>query len=166
MLIPVKPMISASILALVLAAPVLAQDAAKPTGMTPPPAGKSAIGRTTNTPLFIPKQKNDQILAKSVIGAPVVDVSGNEVGTVKDLILNKHGDAVGVVVTWGGVLGIGGKTVGISFGPAQLQQGEKPETKLVRLNITKDAVEAGPQFTDTKAKRSEAESTGRRATGG
>jgi len=166
MLKPIKPAISASILALALAAPTLAQDVIEPKGMTPSPAGDAAMGRRTGTPLFIPAKKNDQILAKSIIGAHVVDIRGNEVGSVKDLILDKQGNAVGVVVTWGGVFGIGGKAVGISFGPAQLQQGENPETKLVRLNITKDAVEAGPEFVGAKDKHSESEATRRSTTGG
>jgi hypothetical protein len=163
MLTPIKPIVSASILAIVLASPVLAQDAANPPGTAPAPDSKAAMGTTTETPLFIPEQKSDQVLAKSIIGAHVVDIGGNEVGTVKDLILDKDGNAVGVVVSWGGVLGIGAKAVGISFGPAQLHQGERPETKLVRLTVTKEAVEAGPQFMDEGDRRSEAaRSTGPR----
>jgi len=161
-----KPLLSVSILALVLGAPALAQDTTKPGVTAPMPAGKAEMGRTTDTPLFIPAQKNDQILAKSIIGAHVVDIQGNEVGSVKDLILDKQGNAVGVVVTWGGVLGIGGKDVGISFGPAQLQQGEKPETKLVRLNVTRDAVEAGPEFKDTSGEQSKTGAIGRKSSGG
>jgi hypothetical protein len=149
-------MISVSLLAMVLAGPALAQDTA-PQGETRPPALASpAQGKAQAVPLFIPEQGSDQVLAKSLIGAQVVDISGNEVGTVKDLILDRQGNAVGVVVSWGGLLGIGAKEVAVSFGPAQLQDGEEPETKLVRLNVPREAIKAGPEFIDAKDRQTEA----------
>jgi hypothetical protein len=153
---PRSTIIPVAVLGIVLAGPAMAQDGATPPAATPDAIGKPAAGAKTNAPLFIPEQTRDHVLAKSLIGANVIDVSGNEVGTVKDLIIDKRGNAVGIIVSWGGVLGIGGKAVAISFGPAQVHDGEKPETKLVRLNVTKDAIEAAPEFMDAVDQEAEA----------
>ena len=159
-------MISVSLLATVLAGAVLAQDKT-PRGETHPLAvANSAQGQTQGVPLFIPEQGSDQVLAKSLIGARVVDISGNKVGSVRDLILDRQGNAVGVVVGWGGLLGIGAKEVAVSFGPAQLQDGEDPETKLVRLNVPRDAIEAGPEFIDAEDRQTEAARANRSADAG
>lgn len=156
-----KPLtISAFVLGIVLAGPLAAQETGKPPAAMPEAGGKAETGAKTEAgaggPPFIPEQAEDQVLANSVIGADVVDVNGNEVGTVKDLILDKEGNAVGVVVSWGGVMGIGGKDVGVSFAPAQLEEGEKPQTKLLRLNVNRDQIEAAPEFMDMEDKKAEA----------
>lgn len=153
----VKPVpISVWILGMVLAGPVPAQGEPPQGGTSPPAIAISAQGRPQPVPLFIPEQGSDQVLARSLIGAQVVDISGNEVGSVKDLILDRQGNAVGVIVSWGGLLGIGAKEVAVSFGPAQLQDGKEPETKLVRLNISRDVIEAGPEFMDAEDQQTEA----------
>jgi ribosomal 30S subunit maturation factor RimM len=55
----------------------------------------------------------DEIRASKMIGATVHDVQNRNIGSVKDLVLNRSGAADAVVVDVGSFLGMGGKCVAI-----------------------------------------------------
>ena len=51
----------------------------------------------------------DEIRASKLIGASVYDVQNRNIGSVKDVVLNKNGTVDAVVVDVGSFLGMGGK---------------------------------------------------------
>lgn len=76
-----------------------------------------------------------QMLAKhDLIGDTVMAKDGVEIGSVSDLILDQDGNVKGIVVTTGGLLGIGGKPVGIALESVDMKNARDGETILVDLN--------------------------------
>jgi sporulation protein YlmC with PRC-barrel domain len=62
----------------------------------------------------------DQMRASKMIGAKVYDRDNQDIGSVKDLVLNKDGRVANVVVGVGGVLGIGDKDVAVPLSDVKL----------------------------------------------
>jgi hypothetical protein len=64
--------------------------------------------------VFFKGQTANQYLAKDrLLGAKVVNKSGETVGTIDDLIVTQGGQIEGVVMGVGGVLGVGAKQIGV-----------------------------------------------------
>jgi sporulation protein YlmC with PRC-barrel domain len=57
----------------------------------------------------------DQIRASKLIGSTVYDVENRNIGSVKDLVLNRDGKVDQVIVDVGSFLGIGGKYVAVKM---------------------------------------------------
>ena len=55
----------------------------------------------------------DEIRASKLIGSSVYDVQNRNIGSVKDVVLNRNGNVDAVVVDVGSFLGMGGKYVAI-----------------------------------------------------
>jgi len=99
----------ALLLSAALAFPALAQKKEEPKK----DAAKVAI--PTNT--FFKGQTASQYLAREqLIGAKVLNKDGQAIGTIDDLIIGSGDKIEGVVMAVGGVLGVGGKTIGVRLG--------------------------------------------------
>jgi sporulation protein YlmC with PRC-barrel domain len=57
--------------------------------------------------------QSDQIRASKMLGSTVYDVHNRDIGSVKDLILDRDGTVAAVVVDVGSFVGIGGKDVAV-----------------------------------------------------
>lgn len=138
---------------------VAANDAKKP-------AQKSNIK-------YITRQTPKDWTAEALIGRPVENAQGDNLGEINNVIINEKGDVVAVVIGVGGFLGIGEKNVGVPFDALDFQtvdpaenvadksKDEKAEQKLdstaarfdsehedmhVVLNTTKEDLESAPAF--------------------
>jgi sporulation protein YlmC with PRC-barrel domain len=114
--------------------------AASVTPATPPPSDA-----------VISAQSDTQVRADQLIGMTVFNDKGEKVGTVHDIILGKDGKAAGVVLSVGGVLGIGAKSVGLTWKEVDV----KPDQQAVQISYTKDQLEAAPDFKTTEQINSE-----------
>jgi sporulation protein YlmC with PRC-barrel domain len=74
----------------------------------------------------------------------VYDPSGNKVGAVSDLIVEKDGRITAAMVGVGGFLGIDEKNVAIPFDAFKLTQ--KNNKWQLTVNTTKDALKSAPGF--------------------
>jgi len=72
-------------------------------------ATRAATTVATGTTMIQP----DQVRASKMIGSTVYDVQNRNIGSVKDLILDKSGRVDKVVLDVGSFLGVGGKYVAI-----------------------------------------------------
>ena len=113
-----------------------------PEVVTPPPA--EAI---------IPAQAADEVGADSLIGMNVYNANGDKVGQVKDILFNEGGQATGVVLSVGGVLGLGAKSVGLNWSEVDV----RPDSEMVKVNYSKEQLEAAPDFMTQEAQQAEAE---------
>ena len=129
-----------------------------------PPAGAFAAQSTAER-MFIPMQDSEQLLARSLIGSTVVDAGGAQVGTVKDLLLDKDGRTAGYVVGFGGMLGIGDKAVAIPFQRGDVATAEKGDGMVLRLKFAKEELDSAPEFKDAEALESD-QAKRKRSTGG
>ena len=64
----------------------------------------------------------DQLRADKLIGAAVYDRRGQDVGSVKDLVLGPDGRISAVVVLYGSIAGIGGKYIAVDFADLKFTQ--------------------------------------------
>lgn len=68
-----------------------------------------------NTSELTPVEIKYDLTAKSLIGKDIVNEAGNDIGTVRDIILDKNGKASMIVVSDGGLLGIGDKVAAFNY---------------------------------------------------
>jgi len=119
-------------------APAPAAEAAPPA--SPPPSDA-----------VISAQSDGEVRADQLIGMTVYNAEGEKVGSVHDILLDKDGKATGVVLSVGGVLGVGAKSVGLTWKEIDV----KPEQQQVQISYTKDQLEAAPDFKTTEQINSE-----------
>ena len=138
----------ALLLSTALAFPALAQKKEEPKK----DAAKVAI--PTNT--FFKGQTASQYLAREqLIGAKVLNKDGQAIGTIDDLIIGSGDKIEGVVMGVGGVLGVGGKTIGVRLGALKVSTADGKVT-VTFPGATKEmlgAVEAYQRRGGTPAKK-------------
>ncbi|HET6157506.1 MAG TPA: PRC-barrel domain-containing protein [Dongiaceae bacterium] len=176
-----KKLFLLSTVASFVAFPALAQQSTdqQPTTITPPaeqgaPAQPAPAGDMTQQPTtdqnapaaaeaqpvspppseaIIPAQAADEVRADKLIGMTVYDANGGKVGTVKDILFNDNGQATGVVLSVGGVLGVGAKAVGLQWSEVDIQ----PDAEVAKVQYNKDQLEAAPDFKTQEAQKAESE---------
>lgn len=111
---------------------------------TPPEAAPAP--KATGT---IAEQAAHQIRTRELIGAKAVH-EGSDVGKVDDLLVEeKNGKVVGVVLSVGGVFGVGDKLVAVPWEQIDLikSEGYKP---ILYLAMSKEQLEVAPYFEPSK----------------
>src|SRR6185503_10143126 len=97
--------------AVILAASMpMAYAADNPTAATPPTSAT-----TVHTGVPANHIMPGQIRATQMDGATMYDAQGKNIGDVKDIVLDKGGKVVAVVLDVGSFLGMGGKHVAVSM---------------------------------------------------
>lgn len=112
---------------------------------------ESTNAKTADT--FIEQQKSSQVLASSLIGITVKNGPGKnakDLGTINDLIMNQQHQLVGVVIGVGGFLGIGQKSVGVSWDAVKNLD---PQKGIAVVDATQKQVQNAPSFTTTQEKQ-------------
>lgn len=84
--------------------------------------------------------------AESLIGQDIKSQTGdNDIGTVKDLLINEDGEVVAVIVGVGGMLGIGEKDVAIRWDSIQHSRDDDGESRFT-TNMTETSLEEAPEY--------------------
>jgi|GEM_PF-5501910 len=123
--------------AVVLAAPAAVNVVAAP----------AAVAQQQAEPAFLVEQQAGQKLSDSYIGADVVARAPEgleSVGKVTDLLIDETGKIAGVVVDVGGFLGVGAKSVGLSW--AGLEEMQSEGELMLRTGLTRQELEDAPAF--------------------
>ena len=125
------------------------------------PAAAEAEPPATPPPseAIIPAQAADEVRADKLIGMTVYDTNGEKVGQVKDILFNESGQATGVVLSVGGVLGLGAKAVGLQWSEVDIQ----PDAEVAKVQYNKDQLEAAPDFKTQEAQKAEADAAASQA---
>jgi sporulation protein YlmC with PRC-barrel domain len=122
-----SPRIAAAFATMIATAPfAYAQTAAQPRTVTTV-GGESRI-------------QPDQIRASKMIGATVYDVQNRNIGSVKDLVLDRNGQVASVVVDVGAFLGMGGKYVAVP--PRDI----KTNNNRLTLDMTKEQLQQAANY--------------------
>ena len=138
-----------------------AQDNTQPTAPTADaPATGSIDAVTAEAPAtpppseaVIPAQRANEVRSETLIGATVFSPDGEKVGTVKDILFDTSGKATGLVLSVGGIMGLGAKSVGLTWEEVDVQ----PDPKLLQVKYTEDQLEAAPAFKTQEAQQAEAD---------
>jgi hypothetical protein len=106
---------------------------------------------------FVASQSADQLVFSKFKGSDVIGPNDESIGGVNDLLFDKSGKILGVMVGVGGFLGIGQKNVAMdmnafqilpasSGGPAANNRSDDPTSIKLKVAWTKDQVQQAPDF--------------------
>jgi len=89
-----------------------------------------------------------EMAGSAIIGAKVRDASGETIGKIDELYVDDSGAIKVVVVTVGGMMGVGGRDVAVKWSDIKFQR----DGKSVQLttNLSKDALKTMPDYTDQR----------------
>src|SRR5262245_50638090 len=107
-------MISAAVCALMVSGALAQADMS-----TPPAAKTDAAPAPHDTTKFIPAQSTDQWVFSKFKGTDVLGPDNAHIGNVSDMLFDKNGKILGLIVGVGGFLGIGEKSVAIDMSAFQ-----------------------------------------------
>jgi PRC-barrel domain len=108
-----------------------------------PDAPKSA--EVSSDPQFLSKQASDDWLASSLIAQTVYNAENVAIGDINDLVTDKNGKIVAVLIGSGGFLGLGEKDVAVRFEDLKLARDENGSIKVV-ADVTKETLAAAPDY--------------------
>ncbi len=123
------------------------------------PAAAAPDSETTTQPTtsptgeFLAEQKDSQFRAENLLGIPVVNPQGEELGTVDDIVLDENGAMVGLVLSTGGFFGLGTKAVAISFGDVK----NAADAQSLTVDLSEEQLAAAPPFKTKEDKQREEE---------
>jgi sporulation protein YlmC with PRC-barrel domain len=123
----------------------------RPSGITPstPPGEKPSLKPST------PLSTSKELYTSDLIGATVKNPEGESLGSIQELVLDpKEAKIKNAVVSTGGILGIGGKSVAIPWQEITPQS----DGKAVVVAMGKEEIQNAPEW---KKPAEEAKATGR-----
>lgn len=86
--------------------------------------------------------------ANNLIGAKVKTSGNEDMGSVKDLIINEDGQVVAIVVGVGGFLGMGERDIAIGWGHVTRSgTGDKQE---LHVDVSRNELQSAPEFKQRK----------------
>ena len=112
-----KLMVSAAVSALMISG-AMAQ-AQPPSADAPKAEAPKADAKPADTAKFISSQSTDQWVFSKFKGTDVLGPDNAQVGDVNDVLFDKNGKIIGLIVGVGGFLGIGEKSVAIDMSAFQ-----------------------------------------------
>lgn len=108
-------------------------------------AGSASGAPGSASAAFLSRQVSDQLLASDFVDRSVYGPDGQSVGDINDLVIDKQGNIVAVVVGVGGFLGIGEKDVAIPFKSLQMMRSGNNEERIV-VSVTRNDLTNAPAF--------------------
>lgn len=96
--------------------------------------------------------------ASELIGTDVQSTAedGDDIGEVSDLLLNEDGEVKGVVISVGGVMGIGDKKVAVEWDAVEVSKDEDGDY-VMRINTTKEALEDAKEYDEDETEERDQE---------
>ena len=145
-------MVSAAVGAMMMMSGALAQDK--------PSANQQTAKSETSSPHFVKEQGTDHFVYSKFKGTNVIGSDNAKVGDVTDMLFDKNGKIIGLIVGVGGFLGIGEKNVAIAMDAFQMMPADsgttgsagsaahQPDPTDVKLKVTwsKDQLKNAPDF--------------------
>ncbi len=130
--------------------------ASKSDKATPAAAGQGSTQGATQgaaNAQVVASQKPDQWLASNFKGTDVVGSDNAKIGDVTDILFDKHGKIEAYVVSVGGFLGMGSKSVAIAPNSFDVVPGSNGSADKLKLSMTKDQLKEAQNFQPYEAPR-------------
>lgn len=149
---------SLSVLAIVVATPVLAQ--------TSSPSMNNSSGSSANSTMASPsaQQLSDTMRVSKLLNTTVRNDANESVGSINDVLIDKSGKVAAVIVGVGGFLGIGERNVAMSFDQVHVHNDNG--TLVATASVTKDQLRQVPEWRDPNASSNSSTSSGSSGTAG
>lgn len=95
---------------------------------------------------FMTEQTANQIRSEQLVGSDVVNIAEDKVGSISDLVMDKDGQVVGIVVGVGGFLGMGEKDVALSWNSVKITPDEDNDHYQVVTSLEKQDFENAIEY--------------------
>jgi hypothetical protein len=95
---------------------------------------------------FVATQQPDQLLASRLKGTNVVGADNAKIGDVSDMLFDKDGQIAAYIISVGGFLGVGSKSVAIPPQAFEVVKGANGEADQLRLAATKEQLKEAQNF--------------------
>ena len=143
--------------------PAMSKETPTPPAASPPPAmsrdsTSSTTGLATTGSKFLSTQSSDQLVFSKFKGTDVMGPDNTHVGDVNDMLFDKNGKIMALIVGVGGFLGIGEKNVAIDMSAFEVMPAdtgvnnavraatEDPTKVKLKVSWTKDQLKTAPDF--------------------
>lgn len=114
---------------------------------TPAPASSATTPAASSGAMnFVSSQKPDQMLASKFKGTDVIGTDNAKIGDVSDILFDKDGKIEAFVISVGGFLGVGSKSVAIAPSAFEVVKGTASEPEKLKLAATKDQLKEAQNF--------------------
>ncbi len=138
--------------ALLLALPAVAQEQPKDQSKTEAPSSlpkhPTAVTPAPTPPppphVVTPKEQADSLLGKQVYSA-----DGKQMGLVTNVLIDRNGKPIALVIDFGGFLGVGSRKVAIDWHLMRFRPGDKD--KPVTLALSKEQLKSAPEYRQGKS---------------
>jgi sporulation protein YlmC with PRC-barrel domain len=139
---------------LAIGGPALAQTAQSTAPASPAaPPDQAAV---------ITQQDDSQVRVYRLVGSKALGPDGQAIGKVEDLLLDRDQKLAGVIVSVGGFLGVGSKSVALPASHVDISEAYGDE-RVVKIDATKEELAAAPAFKTRETMKAEAEQEAARA---
>lgn len=126
-----------------------AERAARPDGNAAKTEGDAvAKPADKDTAVVVDKSALIAYKSKAIVGSKVVNVNGDEVGEVKELLITTNGMVRGALMSVGGFLGIGEREVAVEWRDLTVTRDGEDVRVVVKLN--KDQLKALPEYAENR----------------
>lgn len=132
-------LLASSALALTLSAPAFSQDMGSDQGMSGTQGGMSqggtsgAMTQGGGAQAQAPDM-NKEYTADNLIGMQVQNLQGQDLGSISNLVIDPNGQVSHVVLSRGGIAGVGAEKYAVPFDRVQLQKGQN----VARIDVSQD----------------------------
>lgn len=94
---------------------------------------------------YLSSRPSGGLHAAEIIGSNVTHrSSGEDIGEIQDLVIDSDGKIVGVVVTTGGFLGLGGRDVGLGWD--HIEHSQEDQASVFHVDMEEEALRAAPEY--------------------
>jgi hypothetical protein len=109
----------------------------------PPPAGRpAAADAAPPAPAFETRPVTRSL--QSVVGTEVVNMAGDGLGHIVDVLTDRDGAVVAAVIDFGGFLGLGSRKIAVAWGTLRFVGQGKTERTM--LGIPRDVLRRAPEY--------------------
>jgi sporulation protein YlmC with PRC-barrel domain len=121
------------------------RDAEQPIPLMPAAVEGDLEFRTPDERDVIDVQEPDQFLLSDLVGTTVIAQDGRAIGEVADLLLTPAGLPEALLVSVGGIMGIGGKEVAVPWTKVAAFSNDQ-DYQLLAIGVRRETLETAPSF--------------------
>lgn len=118
---------------------------------TPPAAATPAPSGAGGSAMVVPSQKPDQWLFSQFKGTDVMGTDDKKVGDVSDVLMDREGKVIALVVSFGGFLGMGTKDIALEPKAFTVTAGDSPSDAKLKVSMTQEELKNMAAFEPYKA---------------
>jgi sporulation protein YlmC with PRC-barrel domain len=110
------------------------------------PAGSPAASPPANPPAVVILKSHD---LKGILGKEVRSATGENMGRIVDVVVDRNGQVRAGVIDFGGFLGVGSRKIAVDWDALTFPPPSDKSAR-VTLEFTRDQVKAGPEYKEGK----------------